>query len=243
MSQRSPFGLSAHRRSHQQALRQFSGSNRDKIDAAKAAVAAFNSIDLDVCTFGSLACKMFGVNCRPNDVDLIVLGDDGASQEEHKEFLVRTDRQFYLVPARDPEATYRVLWYCTPRGSRVKVDILHPGVMSIPDFDPSEITWWGPRNSNIPVAPFEVVLLIKLQGWDDHRFSDEPRYFDKHFIDVEHIQDLLELVPDNCYFDYLPDDFMQTAQERVLSFARLFPHTKSYWKDLGFKVPGRRNRG
>ncbi|KAG9086427.1 hypothetical protein FRC06_003090 [Ceratobasidium sp. 370] len=239
MSQRSPFGLSIHRNSHLQALRQFTGSNKDKIDATKAAVAAFDSIGVDVCTFGSLACKMLGVNCQPNDVDLIVLDNDGVSQEEHKEFLIRSDRQFYSVPARDPEATYRVLWYRTARGSRVKVDLLHPGVMSIPDFDPSDITWWGPRDS-IPVAPFEVVLLIKLQGWDDHRLSDETRYYNKHFTDVDHIYDLLDLVPDDCYFDYLPDDFMEVAQERVLSFTQMFPDTKPQWRDLGFKVWTRR---
>ncbi|KAG8750112.1 hypothetical protein FRC12_013070 [Ceratobasidium sp. 428] len=241
MSQRSPLGLRAHRNTHRQALRQFSGSNRDKIDATKAAVAAFDSIDLPVCTFGSLACKMLGVRCHPNDVDLIVLNDDESSQEEHKEFLVRTNRQFYLVPARDPEATYRVLWYRTLRGSRVKVDILHPGAMSIPDFNPSLIDWWGPRSS-IPVAPFEVVLLIKLQGWDEHRFSDEPRHFDKHYIDIEHIRRLSDLVPEDCCFNYLSDDFMRTARECVLSFVRMFPDTKPDWRNLGFRVRARRRR-
>ncbi|KAG8681033.1 hypothetical protein FRC08_015883 [Ceratobasidium sp. 394] len=169
MSQRSPFGLSVHRNSHQQALHQFTGSNRDKIDAAKAAVAAFNSIGVDVCTFGSLACKMLGVYCHPKDVDLIVLDDDEVSQEEHKEFLVRSDRQFYMVPSRNPEATYRVLWYRTARGSRVKVDVLHPGVMFIPTFNASDITWAGMTIDSLTspgISPnISRTLTISMTCW------------------------------------------------------------------------------
>jgi hypothetical protein len=125
------------------------------------------------------------------------------------------------------------------RGARVKVDLLQPGIMTIPYFPPSDISWLG-HGTGIPVAPFEVVLLIKLQGWDDHRQSPEFRYNNKQHSDVDHIYELLQLIPETFYFDDMPDDFMRAAQERVFDFVRDFPDTKPSWKDLGFKVRARR---
>lgn len=179
---------------------------------------------------------------------MIVL-DTTYDREEHKQMLVRLNPRFYLLPSRFRNATHRVLWYATARGARVKVDVLQPGVMSVPDFAPDDITWIYKRaaNRDLPVAPFDVLLLLKLQGWDDHRQSNVPRYYEKHYADVDHIYDLLDIGVGSEPFDLdnLPEDFVQAAQDRVYSFVREHPNTKDDWSALGFRVTrpsGRRRR-
>lgn len=52
---------------HQAALDQWPiGSNQDKYQAAGAADIAFRTHGITACAFGSLACKLLGVNCKPN---------------------------------------------------------------------------------------------------------------------------------------------------------------------------------
>ena len=50
-----------------------------------------------------------------------------------------------------------------PRRFSSKVDILLPGVMHLPALPTSMIT----RISSLPLVPFPVLLLQKLQGWAD----------------------------------------------------------------------------
>lgn len=232
-------GSHHHVSSHWAALGWWSGSNEDKYEAASAAIAAFKGSDIDSCVFGSLACKLVGVACKPNDVDLIVL-DTESTLEEHKEFLVKENDQFYLLPSRKPNAPcrYRVLWYKTTRGSRVKIDVLQPGVMSVPDFMPSDIIWEPvPRHRlKIPMAPLGIVLLLKLLGWDEHRLSNIKRYNIKRYADADHIRGLLKLGLELVDYDYLPPEFLWKAQKRVYTFVYRYPHTKLLWHNLGFRV-------
>ncbi|KAF8608297.1 hypothetical protein BDV93DRAFT_552138 [Ceratobasidium sp. AG-I] len=167
------------------------------------------------------------------DVDLIVLNTT-TSQQAQKQFLVRTNPRFYLIASTNPLATYQVLWFRTSRGARVKVDLLQPGIMSIPAFSPRDILRKGDRDT--PVAPYEVVLLLKLQGWDDHRRSSEARYNHKQHVDVEDIRELLKVAPSGISFNDLPTDFMLIAREWVVSFAQRFPDSEPYWKVIGFET-------
>lgn len=177
--------------------------------------------------------------CIQKDVDLIVL-DTESTLEEHKEFLVKENDQFYLLPSRKPNAPcrYRVLWYKTTRGSRVKIDVLQPGVMSVPDFMPSDIIWEPvPRHRlKIPMAPLGIVLLLKLLGWDEHRLSNIKRYNIKRYADADHIRGLLKLGLELVDYDYLPPEFLWKAQKRVYTFVYRYPHTKLLWHNLGFRV-------
>lgn len=168
--------------------------------------------------------------------------------EAKKRLLVRFNPQFYLLPSQNPNATYRVLWYATLRGARVKVDILQPGVMSVPYFGPDKVAWIKKRFAGCspPVAPLEVVLLLKLQGWDDHLQSNVAHRHEKHHTDVVHIYDLLRIgsYSGQLNFSYLPADFIQRAQDRVYSFVQAYPDSKDAWSSLGFRVvrPSRRRR-
>jgi hypothetical protein len=98
-------------------------------------------------------------------VDLVVQ-TDLYTQERLKALLVTANPDFYLVAAKTPGATYRVLW-CRLTGYRrsCKVDILLPGIMNIPRV-PRELI---KRVQNLPVMPLAGILLLKLQAWEDHR--------------------------------------------------------------------------
>lgn len=63
---RYPMGRRNHISSHRDARTRWSGSNRDKYEAASTVVAAFKGIGIDSCVFGSLACKLAGVACKPD---------------------------------------------------------------------------------------------------------------------------------------------------------------------------------
>lgn len=154
--------------------------------------------------------------------------------------LISANPQFYLIPARDPLATYKVLWYRTNLGVRVKVDLLQPGIMSIPDISPNEIEYkstYGRAHSQIPVAPFGLVLLLKLQAWQQHRDSSEFRFKMKQYTDVADIDVLLPLaVAQRIAFDSLPETFVREARRRVTEYGRAYPDSRPQWKALGLKT-------
>ncbi|KAF8608296.1 hypothetical protein BDV93DRAFT_403282, partial [Ceratobasidium sp. AG-I] len=206
------------------------------VEAANATVKVFEARGKRICAVGGLACKLLGNSRTPNDVDLVLL-DATSSQEEIKRILVDANSQFYLIPARDPSATYKVLWYRTNMGIRVKVDLLQPGIMSIPDIFPNEIEYkstYGRTHTQIPIAPFGLVLLLKLQAWAQHRDSTEYRFRDKQYTDVADIDVLLPLaVARRVTFDSLPETFLREARRRVTEYGRAYPNSRVHWKALG----------
>jgi hypothetical protein len=67
MSQfRNPVGHQEHILTYRDALRQWSGSNKDKYKVASIAIAEFKRIGIAACVFGSLAFRLLGVGCKPN---------------------------------------------------------------------------------------------------------------------------------------------------------------------------------
>ncbi|KAJ1306128.1 hypothetical protein OPQ81_010839 [Rhizoctonia solani] len=223
---------------HRNARKHWTGFNRDKYEAAEETVAAFKRAGTDCCIFGSLGFKLLGVGCKPNDVDIIVL-DTKKSLENLKEYLVKEHSQsrFYLVPSRNRKAKYRVLWYATRRGARVKVDILQPGEMSIPRFQATRISQKIPpgragHGFNLPVAPVELVLLLKLQGWDVHYKSHMPHLRKKEHEDVKQIRALLIKYKYQFDFDYLPKKFMDMAEAQVQEYVLKYPPSIGSWRKL-----------
>lgn len=63
---RCPVGKWKYTTTHHDALRQWSGSNKDKYEAASVAITALKEAGINACVFGSLACKLLGVRCKPN---------------------------------------------------------------------------------------------------------------------------------------------------------------------------------
>lgn len=108
--------------------------------------------------------------------------------------------------------------------------------MSIPDISPERIVYKNDQSHRIPVAPFGLVLLLKLQAWAQHRDSTEYRYHRKHYTDSNDIETLLPLaIASRVVFDYLPEDFRREARKRVQSYVLLHPGSESHWKKLGLK--------
>jgi hypothetical protein len=174
------------------------------------------------------------------------------NQEDIKEAIVSADPDhFVLKAARDPDATYRVLYFCisasptasTARYRSSKVDILLPGVMHLPALPTSLIVW----KNELPIVPFSVLILQKLQGWDDHRTAVEERYTEKAPVDAKDLAWLIgganrnaavlrELKQRRPWSDrtLFSEEFERLSRERVISFCEAFPQHINTFRNLGF---------
>jgi hypothetical protein len=92
---------------------------------------------------------------------------------------------------------------------------------------------------NIPVVPLFVLIILKVQGWDDHCKSHRADFRAKIPQDIEDINTLLDMVDensDNRYaYDDLPKWFFEHAEELVMHYAHELEN--AYWfRKLGFDV-------
>ncbi|KAG6816133.1 hypothetical protein H0H87_008445 [Tephrocybe sp. NHM501043] len=164
--------------------------------------------------------------------------------EDIKDLIVASNERFYLVPSANPQNTYRVLWFTTTSHSEsehraCKIDILIPGLLSIPSIPKAQISYIKPFH-DIPTAPFLVVLLLKLRGWKDHRDDDRQRVRDKAEVDEGDIEEMLEL-SDNEYRpqlerekQWLPKWFVEEAEDRVYEYMEEWPVSTESWHNIGF---------
>jgi len=209
--------------------------------AARAAITTLEGHNLRACLFGSAACAIYGMEHRvPNDVDVVVFTN--RDPEDIKDLLVSSNDKFYLVPSTNPQNTYQVLWYSFPAPQRwrrsCKVDILIPGLLSIPSIPASRIVGVEPFQ-DIPVMPFMALLLLKLRGWTDHLADPRRRMQEKTTIDEEDIDELLELAMEQygAHLDnerWMPKWFIREAKERVEQYTEAWPDSAWSWSELGF---------
>jgi hypothetical protein len=119
-----------------------------------------------------------------------------------------------------------------------KVDLVFPGTLRLPALPSTHISW----DEGLPLVPFSLLLLQKLQGWDDHRISGENIKRLKQTTDVGDIKGLLglsEMVPlqisrpwsDRLLFD---EEFETLSRERVRLYCSMFPECAESWGSLGF---------
>jgi len=215
---------------------------------------------VECCFVGGMACQLYGNSRKPNDLDVFILSTSW-SQEHLKRRVVALNPRFFLVDARNPMATYKVLWYRVSQGTtpsrlassslfrthsswsdvQIKVDLLIPGTMDIPLFPASKITW----NAGLPAAPLVLVLLLKLQAWSQHRASIESRFREKQYMDHNDIKMLLSvahskgvrILPQATSEAYLPQEFIVNSVARVAEHGRVYPGSKNDWARLGFGSP------
>ncbi|CCM06852.1 uncharacterized protein FIBRA_09157 [Fibroporia radiculosa] len=209
---------------------------------AKRAIRAFSDLGYACCLFGSTACMMYGVERCPNDVDIIVFGHN-LDPEHLKIELANEDDDFYLAFARSRNANYKVVWFDLSSAAdeprrKCKVDILVPGILEIPNTPIKRIK----HQRGMLVLPILPLLLMKLKGWSDHIQAKRPDLRAKRHVDVEDIAELLRIA---CRrgtrirsrsLRWLPLDFLEAAQERVLKYTRKFPETSEQWMQLGFET-------
>ncbi|KAJ8473054.1 hypothetical protein ONZ51_g8102 [Trametes cubensis] len=218
-----------------------SPTSEEILYVADKAVDTFRDRRLRCCLFGSTACYLFGVSRTPNDVDLVVF-TNRYDAEELKEMLVEDDSDFYLVPSRNPTASYSVLWYRLPssrrRRRKCKVDILVPPTLNIPHVPGRRIK----IISDLPLMPLIPLLLLKLQGWSDHRESHREDMQEKQYVDVQDISELLEIAIDRGQdvrqdnLGWIPEQLRQDAQDRVWDFVEEYPDTAENWMMVGFNA-------
>ncbi|KAF8515170.1 hypothetical protein JB92DRAFT_80301 [Gautieria morchelliformis] len=209
------------------------------IRTAEDVVSSLKTLGIDACFIGSMACLLFGNTRKPNDLDVLCLTQIW-EQEALKSRLVELNPKFYLVPSRNPRATYKVLWYhISETDSCLKVDILLPGVLDIPDVPLPDID--RNNNSGLPCAPLSHLLLLKLQGWIHHGESALLRDRLKQPQDVRDVDELLVIAVRRGLKPreegYLPQSFIRRAELRVEKYVNAYPASRANWIALGFVLP------
>ncbi|KAK0472576.1 hypothetical protein IW261DRAFT_1343383 [Armillaria novae-zelandiae] len=216
--------------------------------AAKEVTRILHEAEYTVAILGSTACYLYGNGRLPNDVDILV-SSHHCDPEKLKELLVTTNRtRFYLVDAKTPGATWKVLWY-RDRGvdgkfDKTKVDILTPGVLHLPMIFSETIV----EKQGLPVVPMSILLLHKLQGWRDNMESEEPRLWRKHDADVGDICSLLRILFEGMggeekknsrhwkrfALERFDEEFRDATEYRVAWFCRQYPAFRDMWQELGW---------
>ncbi|KAJ3574442.1 hypothetical protein NP233_g1770 [Leucocoprinus birnbaumii] len=199
--------------------------------AANATLSALNKHGLSGAVFGSLACKLYGTFREPKDVDMLILQPPDAPRTAEE------------LP-RDPAAPYRILHYRSRySGQDCKVDILIPGTMYLPDLFPYSVRRCIAAISNIPLVPFSLLLLHKLQGWADHIVATEEHKRRKHVQDAADVRRLLEMeerlevlktTQPWSNAELFCEEFQELTRERVKDYCKAFPKRAAAWKLLGF---------
>ncbi|KAG5735612.1 hypothetical protein E4T56_gene6939 [Termitomyces sp. T112] len=209
--------------------------------AARAAIDALSKHGLKACLVGSAACMMYGMTHRvPNDVDIVVLTEMG--QEAIKSLIASSNSRFYLRSSINPANTFKILWYTLSYRRSCKVDILVPGILSIPKIPVEKISYrvHGVFYKDIPLAPFLVVLFLKLRAWTDHRVDHRQHMRDKVGMDEQDIDELLELGAQEYGISlvnqgkWFPKDFVQETKGRLQEYIKEQPETLGSWRSLGF---------
>lgn len=216
------------------------------MEAAWAAVCTLWSLGYSAAIFGGLACSLYGIERPPQDADILVLPGYmwyAPDPESLKRALVSMDPvHFYARASKNPGATYRVLYYRRPEpgGFTCKVDILLPGILHLPALAPAQIIWI----EGLPVIPFALLLLQKLQAYDDHQRSLERHHFVRWEKDKADIDELLgiqarvrEVMDERPWADrgLFSDEFMALSARRVEDYATRY-ECRAQWRDLGFAV-------
>ena len=123
---------------------------------------------------------------------------------------------------------------------RCKVDIVLAGQNSplkIPKIPTRHIAYVN--DFNIPVLPFLVLLVLKVQGWHDHRSSTRDDFRRKVAQDKQDIDHLLNMVNDADHLDqftWLPRWFVDHAEDLVRKYTERYPSVADSFKDMGFDI-------
>ncbi|PFH48738.1 hypothetical protein AMATHDRAFT_49292 [Amanita thiersii Skay4041] len=186
-------------------------TRKDIRTVARRSVKALEDYGHECCLFGSVACYLWGMENR--------------------------DPNFYLVPGKSRHKRYHVLWYTLRRGVHCKVDIVTPNTteLNIPDIPLDTID----VIRNIPVMSFLPLLLLKLQGWDDHRNIDKTHMRAKIPQDKADLKELLTMLDANDKLrknKWLPSWFAKLARARVREFVNKYPYKEESWSYIGFHV-------
>jgi hypothetical protein len=161
-------------------------------------------------------------------------------QEAIKRALVSANPDFYLRNAKSPLATYKVLYYRMPFRGFCKVDLLLPGIMNLPALPTKLVV----TIDDLPITPFALLLITKLQCWDDHCKAPEQFKREKQYTDIIDIETLLGLKyavalrkerPWTSAEMFSPE-LQALTKRRVKDICAVCPGQAKDWRLLGFSV-------
>jgi hypothetical protein len=220
-------------------------------------------ITSDVCVFGGAASSLwanigrvpkvcgtsrFPVFLTPRstitqDIDIVVCADDlGLTAEDIKELIAREDDRYFLEASRRLNAAHQILYCRLPgwamEGRRVKVDILVPPTLGLPEVRSYDVVYFN----GTPVMPLFDLLVMKTQGWWDHHTSSRADFRAKVSADVGDIHALLDRADtENLSYDDEADEyrhgqeFMDNALDLIQKFISMYREGRR-WRRLGFPV-------
>ena len=220
----------------------------------------------DVCLFGSAASALWAdIDRVPNvrratlalsipvlfrlkmrctqiqDVDIVVSGYSNA--ENIKEIIDEADERYYRELSKKPGKTHHIL-YCrlpgwsTDSDRRVKVDILVPPTLKLPEITYTDVFLFG----DIPVMPLFDLLVMKTQGWWDHLNSRRSDFQAKLVDDVTDVLALLDRAREgDVSFEEEANEYRHTEEfmSHALALANRFvsAHDRHQeWRDLEFPL-------
>jgi hypothetical protein len=184
-------------------------------------------------------------NKHPQDIDIAVWDENEyLDPEDIKQSIVHADNRYYLEPSKRIGATHKILycrlpgWGTDPQYRRIKIDILVPPKINLPELDKSaQLTIKG-----LPVMPLLDLLVMKTQGWWDHGISDRADYIAKVPTDVSDIYALLDRAASEDAEDLVeawavrrPDNFTSYGFNLARRFVRAYGQP-GRWSRLGFPL-------
>lgn len=201
-----------------------------------------NQITPDVCLFGSAGAALWADTGRvPNDIDIVVSHGDA---ENIKRDIVDADDRYFLKRSKFRKATHKILicrlpgWHTSGRSVKVDILVAGTGTINLPHIDSSEAS----VIERIPVMPLFDLLVMKTQGWWDHRISPRDDFQAKEDTDVMDIVALLNRAKkENVSYEHESgayrhtSEFMDWALTLALRFARLHGRWMK-WKVIGFPM-------
>ncbi|KAF8633076.1 hypothetical protein AX15_001524 [Amanita polypyramis BW_CC] len=213
-------------------------TKKDIRRVARRTVEAIEEGGYTCCLFGSAACSVWGMSRVPGDIDIVVFG--ASDPEVIKADLAEQNPRFYLEDAQDPRNTYKKLFFalCWTPHLCCKIDILVSGPRSslkIPRIPTHQVQYVG--GFNIPVMPFLVLLILKVQGWCHDRDSRRPDRRAKVPQDECDIDELLSMADDDdnlAEFTWLPRWFVDHARNLIEMYVDMHPDTAFAFMCMGF---------
>jgi len=115
--------------------------------------------------------------------------------------------------------------------------------MHLPRLETTYIHWID----KTPLVPFSLLLVHKLQGWDDNRNAEDNFRRYRQHKDAKDVKKLLglrdfmeglsQIGSDGwANTELFSEDFQALTRERVRSYVRAFPSSAKHWKSLGFDL-------
>lgn len=173
-------------------------------------------------------------------MDIVVFGRH--DPEDIKAYIADNHDRFSLEKSGRVGATHQKLYFNFHwgLGLRCKVDIIVSGQYSslhVPNIPQRYVEY--PNGYSIPVVPFLVLIILKVQGWHDHSESSRKDFRAKIPQDNEDIRTLLDMADEDDqrdYNDWWQEWFSKRAERLVIHYANEFPETAYSFRELGFDV-------